>query len=135
MRFLVMVKASSESEAGKLPTKEQLEEMGAFNQEMIKAGVMLTGEELAGELEGRTHRVPKRKADRHRRPVRRSEGAGRRLLDHPGQVEGRIRRLDLARAVRRRRRRDSSRSSNSPTSIRCSKPDPRGGLPDRGRPS
>jgi len=44
MRFLVLVKASKESEAGALPSKELLAKMGAFNEEMVKAGVMLSGE-------------------------------------------------------------------------------------------
>lgn len=44
MRFLVLVKASKESEAGILPSKELLAKMGAFNEEMVKAGVMLSGE-------------------------------------------------------------------------------------------
>jgi hypothetical protein len=46
MRFLVLVKSSPESEAGVLPTEKELAEMGAFNDELIKAGVMLAGEGL-----------------------------------------------------------------------------------------
>ncbi|HEX6511184.1 MAG TPA: YciI family protein [Chloroflexota bacterium] len=41
MRFLVMVKATKDSEAGVLPTQEQFAEMGKFNDELVKAGVML----------------------------------------------------------------------------------------------
>ena len=52
MRFMVIVKATKESEAGVLPTKEQLAEMGAFNQEMIKAGVMLDGDGLQASSKG-----------------------------------------------------------------------------------
>ena len=46
MRFMMIVKASKESEAGALPTKELVAAMGKFNEEMIKAGVMLSGEGL-----------------------------------------------------------------------------------------
>ena len=46
MRFMVLVKANEDSEAGVMPTEEQLAEMGTFNEEMVKAGVMLAGEGL-----------------------------------------------------------------------------------------
>lgn len=43
MRFMVIVKATEDSEAGKMPSAELLREMGAFNEEMIKAGILLDG--------------------------------------------------------------------------------------------
>ncbi|MCU1685671.1 MAG: PhnB protein [Amycolatopsis sp.] len=46
MRFMVMVKADANSEAGVLPTAELLAEMGAYNEQLVKAGVMLAGEGL-----------------------------------------------------------------------------------------
>ncbi|MGH7529104.1 MAG: YciI family protein [Gemmatimonadales bacterium] len=46
MRFAVLVKASKESEAGGLPDEKALTEMGNFNDELVKAGVMLAGEGL-----------------------------------------------------------------------------------------
>src|SRR6266700_2075542 len=46
MRFVVFVKANQESEAGVMPTEEQLAEMGKFNEELVKAGAMLAGEGL-----------------------------------------------------------------------------------------
>ena len=46
MRFMVMVKANKDSEAGVMPSKEMLESMGKFNEEMVKAGVMLAGDGL-----------------------------------------------------------------------------------------
>src|SRR6478672_5785537 len=52
MRFMVMVKANADSEAGTLPTQEQLAEMGAFNEELVKAGVMLAGEGLQDSSKG-----------------------------------------------------------------------------------
>ena len=52
MRFMVIVKADQESEAGVLPTKELLAEMGKFNEELAKAGVMLAGEGLQPSSKG-----------------------------------------------------------------------------------
>ena len=46
MRFLVMVKATPQSEAGVMPTKELLEAMGKYNEQLVNAGVMLAGEGL-----------------------------------------------------------------------------------------
>ena len=46
MRCMVVVKATKESEAGVLPTMELLSKMGKFNEELVKAGVMLAGEGL-----------------------------------------------------------------------------------------
>src|SRR5262245_10881521 len=52
MRFMVLVPASKESEAGAMPPKELLAAMGKFNEEMVKAGVMLAGEGLAPSSKG-----------------------------------------------------------------------------------
>ncbi|MFE0023653.1 YciI family protein [Amycolatopsis sp. NPDC059021] len=52
MRFMVIMKASEESEAGQLPSTELLTEMGKFNEELVKAGVMLAGEGLTASSEG-----------------------------------------------------------------------------------
>jgi hypothetical protein len=46
MRFMILVKASKESEAGIMPTEEVLTEMGKFNEELANAGVLLAGEGL-----------------------------------------------------------------------------------------
>ncbi len=46
MRFMVIVKASKESEAGVMPSQQLLTEMGKFNEELVNAGVMLAGEGL-----------------------------------------------------------------------------------------
>lgn len=46
MRVMVFVKANNETEAGVMPTTEDLAEMGVFNEELVKAGVMLAGEGL-----------------------------------------------------------------------------------------
>ncbi|MGQ0714831.1 MAG: YciI family protein [Gemmatimonadaceae bacterium] len=52
MRFMIIVKASPESEAGTLPDEKSLTEMGKFNEELIKAGVMLAGEGLQASSKG-----------------------------------------------------------------------------------
>ena len=52
MRFMVIVKASKYSEAGKLPSKELLEAMGKYNEELVKAGIMLAGEGLQPSSKG-----------------------------------------------------------------------------------
>jgi len=53
MRVMVMVKATSESEAGKMPSTELLTAMGNFNEELVKAGVMLAGEGLHPSARGK----------------------------------------------------------------------------------
>jgi hypothetical protein len=52
MRFMMIVKADKESEAGVLPDEKMLAEMGKFNEEMVKAGVMLAGEGLRASSKG-----------------------------------------------------------------------------------
>jgi hypothetical protein len=52
MRFMVMVKATRESEAGVMPSQEMLAAMGQYNEELVKAGVMLAGEGLQPSSKG-----------------------------------------------------------------------------------
>jgi hypothetical protein len=52
MRFMVIVKADKDTEAGVLPSHELLAEMGKFNEELVKAGVMLAGEGLQASSKG-----------------------------------------------------------------------------------
>ena len=52
MRFMVLVKADKNSEAGAMPTEKELTEMGKFNEELVKAGVMLAGEGLHPSSKG-----------------------------------------------------------------------------------
>ena len=52
MRFMIIVKASADSEAGKMPSEKLLTEMGKFNEELVKAGVMLAGEGLHPSAKG-----------------------------------------------------------------------------------
>lgn len=52
MRFMVIVKATKDSEAGVMPSERLLTEMGNFNEELVKAGVMLAGEGLHPSSKG-----------------------------------------------------------------------------------
>ena len=52
MRVMVMVKATQDSEAGVMPSKQMLEDMGRFNEELVRAGVMLAAEGLHRSARG-----------------------------------------------------------------------------------
>jgi hypothetical protein len=68
MRFMVIVKADQNSEAGVLPTEKQLADMAKYNEELVKAGVMLAGEGLQASSKGARVRF---------------EGNQRRVIDGP----------------------------------------------------
>jgi len=68
MRVMVLVKATTDSEAGHMPSAELLAAMGAFNEELIKAGVMLAGDGLKPSRLGRRVRF---------------DGPGRTVVDGP----------------------------------------------------
>src|SRR5687768_16571052 len=51
-RYIVMVKGGADYEAGRMPTEQELGEMGAYNEELVKAGVMLAGEGLHPSSKG-----------------------------------------------------------------------------------
>jgi hypothetical protein len=61
MRVMVIVKASEESEAGIMPSMELLSEMGKYNEELVRAGVMLAGDGLAASAEGKRVRFEGKK--------------------------------------------------------------------------
>ena len=61
MRFMILVKASEESEAGVMPSREDLEEMGKYNEELAKAGVMLAGEGIHPSSKGARVSFPDKK--------------------------------------------------------------------------
>ena len=52
MRFIVLVKATKDSEAGIMPSEQMLAEMGKYNEELVKAGIMLAGEGLHPSSKG-----------------------------------------------------------------------------------
>jgi hypothetical protein len=61
MRVMVIVKASDDSEAGVMPSQELLTEMGKYNEDLVKAGVMLAGEGLAASTQGKRVRFEGKK--------------------------------------------------------------------------
>ena len=86
MRVMVIVKATQESEAGQMPSEELLAAMGNFNEQLVKAGVMLAGEGLHPTMRGKRVRFAGQQAHRDRRTVCRDQGADRRLLAVAGEV-------------------------------------------------
>ncbi|OWQ90896.1 dehydrogenase [Roseateles aquatilis] len=68
MKFMILVKATADSEAGTMPSTELLEQMGKFNEELVKAGVMLAGEGLHPSSKGARVRF---------------DGAARTVIDGP----------------------------------------------------
>jgi hypothetical protein len=62
MRVMVLVKGDADYEGGRMPSTEELAEMGAFNEELVKAGVMLAGEGLARSTEGKRVRFEGKKS-------------------------------------------------------------------------
>jgi hypothetical protein len=68
MRVMVIVKASPETEKNVLPTEQELAEMGRYNEELVKAGVMLAGEGLHPSVRGKRVRF---------------DGANRTVIDGP----------------------------------------------------
>src|SRR2546423_15258939 len=52
MRFMILIKANKDSEAGVMPSEKLLSDMGKFNEELVKAGVMLAGEGLQASSKG-----------------------------------------------------------------------------------
>lgn len=57
MRVMVMVKATKNSEAGVMPSEQLFAEMGKFNEELVKAGIMLAGEGLHPSAKGKRIRI------------------------------------------------------------------------------
>ena len=80
MRFMVIVKANQDTEDGVMPTEQELAEMGAYNEELVKAGIMLAGEGLHPSSKGARVRFVKGNKRPSSRAVRRDEGTHRRLL-------------------------------------------------------
>ena len=89
MRVMVMVKATTDSEAGMMPTTEMLEAMGKYNEELVGAGIMLAGDGLKPSSQGKRVAFDGPVAHGDRRAVRRDPRARRRLLALGGQGHGR----------------------------------------------
>src|SRR5262245_18127715 len=97
MRFMIIGKATRESEAGIMPKPEAFVAMQKYNEELVKAGILLAAEGLAATSKG-AREIQRRHAHRHRRSVRRDERGHRGLLDHLGEVAGRSDRVGEARS-------------------------------------
>ena len=96
MRFMILVKASKESEAGMMPSEEMLSAMADYHEQLAKAGVLLDGNGLHPIVQGLAVHMVRRQEDFHRRSVHRGEGAGGRLHHDPGEIEGRSAGVDQA---------------------------------------
>ncbi len=96
MRVMVMIKATTNTEAGMLPTEQLVSDMTKFNEALVQAGVMLAGDGLKPTKFGKRVLLPGRQASGDRRPVRRDQGSRRRLLGLAGEVHGRGARLDAS---------------------------------------
>ena len=81
MRFMAIIKATKESEGGGLPDPQLMAEMGKYNEELMKAGVLLAMRWPPSQLQRRTRQILRQVSYRHRRPLHRNQGTRRRLLD------------------------------------------------------
>jgi hypothetical protein len=86
---MIVVKADKSSEAGVLPDQKLLTEMGQYNEELAKAGVLLAAEGLYPSSKGARVKFSRKHANRNRRTLCRDKGADRRFLVVAGEVEGR----------------------------------------------
>ena len=75
MRFMILVRATRDTEAGKQAPESLFAEMAAYHEALAKAGVLLDGSGLQPSVEGLAHSLLGRQAHARRRPVRRGEGA------------------------------------------------------------
>ena len=91
MRFMILVKATKDSEAGVRPPEELFAAMADYHEQLVKAGVLLDAQWAAAELEGLAHQIFRRQAHRDRRALHRGKGARRRLHDDSGEVASRRR--------------------------------------------
>ena len=88
MRFMVIVKADSNSEAGVMPSTELLTAMGKFNEEMVKAGVMLAGEGLHPSSKGARVGYAGKARTREPRSVQPDRRSGVGLLADRDEIAG-----------------------------------------------
>jgi hypothetical protein len=92
MRFMMMIKATKDSEAGAPPGPALIAGMAKLSEEMMKAGVLLASDGLQPSSKGTRIKYSGGKQG-HRRSLHRDQGADRRLRDSPGEVEGRSARI------------------------------------------
>ena len=94
--FMILVKADKNTEAGAMPSEKLLAEMGKYNEELAKAGVLLAGEGLHPSSKGARVKFSGAKRTVDRGALPQPEGSDLRLLDVPGEVEGRGDRMGQA---------------------------------------
>jgi hypothetical protein len=106
MRCMVIVKASKDSEAGIMPKQKLLAEMGKFNEELIKAGVLLAADGLQPSSKGKRVRFSGEKPTVIDGPFTETKELIARLLAVAGEVDGRGCRVGqaLPQSARRRSR-------------------------------
>ena len=111
MRFMMLMipKGYETAPPDTMPDRERVEAMMKYNEALQKAGVLLALDGLHPPSMGARVSFPGGKPDGHRRPVHRSQGSARRLLDDPGEVEAR--RRSSGRSAARPPRTRSSRSA------------------------
>jgi hypothetical protein len=85
MRFMIIVKATRDSEAGKQPPESLFAEMAAYHEALVKAGGPARWGGTAAELEGLAHSLLGRQAHDRRRPIRGNQGAHRGLHVDPDE--------------------------------------------------
>ena len=86
MRYLLMVKATKDYEAGALPDETTLSEMARYTEELVEAGALLAAERLQPSSAGLRRALRQGKNHGNRRALPGNEGAGRRLLPDPGGI-------------------------------------------------
>ncbi len=96
MRILGMLRADEDSEAGAPPSKELIERMGSFVEEITKAGVMLATDGLQPTARGKQVRLADSKFTVIDGPFTKFQGADRLICSVPGAVDGRGRAMDQA---------------------------------------
>ena len=116
MRVMVIVKATKDSEAGMLPSTEFLTEMGRFNEELVKAGVMLSAEGLRSSRRA-CGSLRWRHEQRDRWTLYRDQGADRGILAVAGEARSRKRSMDSSLAVPQRERGNRNPSVSSRPTI------------------
>ena len=89
MRVMVIIKANKDTEAGVMPSEQLLTEMGNFNEELVKAGIMLAGEGLHPSSKGARVRFSGSKRTVIDGPFAETKELDRRLLAVAGEVDGR----------------------------------------------
>jgi hypothetical protein len=89
MKFMILVKADKNSEAGVLPNEKLLTDMGKYNEGLVKAGVMLAAEGLHPTSKGARVKFSGGKHTVTNGPFPRIQGPDRRFLDLAGEVERR----------------------------------------------